>query len=361
MQNKSYNICLVVGSLGMGGAERSIVELANYLVSLNQNVAVISLSQKEHFFYINNKVQVIEPMHYNKKKLIGSKFILGCKTLVFIRTAIKKLKPDVIYSVALPTLFLLSTIGISCPIIISIRCNPLNHKLIDPSPLFIKRLVFHRASGIIAQTEFAATQIKKMTNHSNIVVIPNYLRFIEDSEIIKKKHIINVSRFTKEKGHKYLLEAFSLIHKKDWKLILVGDGILRKSLMEYAEQLGISNHVEFIGEKNNVDFYLKQSEIFVFSSISEGFPNALLEAMATPLPCISFDCDAGPSEIICNMENGILVKTKDVISLAEKMSLLMEDEKLREKLMNNSIKVREQFRIDIIADRYFRFLLENLN
>lgn len=360
MQIRSYNICLVIGSLGMGGAERSIAELANFLVLHNHSVAIITLIKRDHFFELNSKIRLIEPSFYSLDST-SNKIVLGLKTIFYLRKAITTLNPDVIYSVAFPTLFLISTIGLKYPIVISIRCNPLNHKLIDPFPLFVKRIVFRRATGIIAQTEFAASQIKKMTNHSNIAVIPNFLREIEDVKVEKKKYIINVGRFIKEKGHKYLLEAFSLIPSNGWKLLFVGDGRLRESLVNFAENLNISDRVIFLGEKNNVDYYLRQSEIFVFSSISEGFPNALLEAMAIPLPCISFDCDSGPSEIIHDSVDGFLVKPKDVVTLAAKMAQLMNNEELRDKFMKNAIKVRENFQMDKIANKYFQFLIANID
>ena len=84
----------------------------------------------------------------------------------------------------------------------------------------------------------------------------------------------------------------------DWKLVIVGDGPRRKNLEGIVSKLNIGDRVIFTGFQEDVDFFLSQSKIFVLPSLIEGFPNALIEAMANSLAPVSFNCEAGPSEII---------------------------------------------------------------
>lgn len=113
-------------------------------------------------------------------------------------------------------------------------------------------------------------------------------------------YISSAGRFVKQKGQWHLLKAFSLFHKKyiNSKLILLGDGPLRSNLEILSEQLGISDSVIFLGFQDNPYSFISRSSCFVLSSLFEGLGNVILEAMACQVPVISFDCLAGPRELI---------------------------------------------------------------
>lgn len=113
-------------------------------------------------------------------------------------------------------------------------------------------------------------------------------------------YISSAGRFVKQKGQWHLLKAFSLFHKtyKNSKLLLLGDGPLRPNLESLSEQLGISDSVIFLGFQDNPYSFISRSSCFVLSSLFEGLGNVILEAMACQVPVISFDCLAGPRELI---------------------------------------------------------------
>ena len=113
-----------------------------------------------------------------------------------------------------------------------------------------------------------------------------------------------------------------------------------------------------MGYQKDIDRYLAMSKIFAFSSIVEGYPNALIEAMAIPLPSVSFSCDFGPSEIIRDGKNGFLVKVGDIETFASKLQELIDKPALRETLQSESYKIRKENDINVIAPMYLEFIYQ---
>lgn len=117
---------------------------------------------------------------------------------------------------------------------------------------------------------------------------------------IRHPAIITMGRLEKVKGYRHLLRAFSIVqqHLPDTTLIFVGEGKLRKELEMMAADLGLKDHVAFLGFQINPFSYIAKCDLFVLSSINEGFPNALVEAMVCAIPAIATDCKSGPREIL---------------------------------------------------------------
>lgn len=163
-------------------------------------------------------------------------------------------------------------------------------------------------------------------------IIPNSLPFYtSESSSLDKKQIITVGRLSEQKGFDLLIPAWSSIAKQypDWELHLYGEGELENELRRSIAQNGIED--SFIIHKPVKDIKEKylESSIYVMSSRFEGFGMVLIEAMACGVPCISFDCPHGPSYIIKDGEDGILVENGNIEKLADAMSLLIEDQEKR--------------------------------
>ncbi|RLD32106.1 MAG: glycosyltransferase family 4 protein, partial [Bacteroidetes bacterium] len=147
---------------------------------------------------------------------------------------------------------------------------------------------------------------------------------------------------------------------KDWKLVLVGYDHLKQSNMEnlkkLAEDMGVADQVIFAGKQSEVEkFYLK-SKIFAFTSSSEGFPNAIGEAMSAGLAVIAYDCVAGPSEMITHDRNGFLIPLFDDDEFKSKLELLMEQPELREKFGQNGKEYIAGLSIKLIGEKFYQFI-----
>lgn len=118
--------------------------------------------------------------------------------------------------------------------------------------------------------------------------------------------------------------------------------------------------VLFPGYQKDVDLFLSKSKIFAFTSIIEGYPNALIEAMATPLPPVCFDCIAGPSDIIQDGKNGFLVDIGDVNTFSARLQLLIDYPEIRERIQKEASMVRIENDLSRIAPLYLDFFSQFL-
>jgi glycosyltransferase involved in cell wall biosynthesis len=128
------------------------------------------------------------------------------------------------------------------------------------------------------------------------------------------------------------------------------------SLRQLAEELGIAQRLHLPGRVGNVADWYRRADLFVLSSRYEGFPNVLLEAMASGCPCIAFDCDTGPRDVIQNGTNGVLVPAENVDELKAEMSRLMINDEFRIKLSSEAIKARYQFEEEAIMAQWKQVL-----
>lgn len=176
---------------------------------------------------------------------------------------------------------------------------------------------------VLTQYDAASWEEIKVAN-----IIPNSLPFYtEESSSLDKKRIITVGRLSEQKGFDLLVSAWSFITKKhpDWEIHLYGEGELENELKKSITQNGIEDSFIIHRPVKNIKEKYLESSIYVMSSRFEGFGMVLIEAMACGVPCISFDCPHGPSYIIKDGEDGILVENGNVEQLAEAISTLIID------------------------------------
>lgn len=350
------SICIVMAGLTGGGIEKIGSSLANYYYLKGYKVGVILIFKTNHFFSLEDGINVFEP---EIDRRAYNRLVYAAKTIPHIRNAVKLLHPDCVLSLGewFNPYVILSTRGLHVPIYVSDRMSPLINLGIFWE--LVKRYTYKYANGIIAQTSLAKKIIYKKTCNPNIKVIFNPLSAVDYDGSPKQNLFVSIGRLSIEKGHMVLLEAFSKIaHKTDWNLSIVGDGPERPFLEKFVEKNNLSERVIFHGHKKNIEKFLSESSVFVLPSFSEGFPNALIEAMSVPLPCISSDCVAGPSDIIQNGINGILVPPNNSNILSEKMFELANNATKRNFLAKNAYNIRSKLPFHLIAQEYLDFMLE---
>jgi glycosyltransferase involved in cell wall biosynthesis len=211
-------------------------------------------------------------------------------------------------------------------------------------------------------------------------------------EIFKHPVLITAGRLTKPKGQWYLLRVFKALKEKrrDLKLVILGEGELKDYLVKLSEELGLKTYVwdrdelsesfdvYFLGFQKNPFKFIARSKLFVFTSLWEGFPNALVEAMACSVCVVSSDCRSGPREILAPntdfnyqtqkpefAEYGVLMPVFEIkyktanepleereIMWVETMDKLLEDESLREHYSEKAKQRAEDFRIEKIVQEW---------
>ena len=166
--------------------------------------------------------------------------------------------------------------------------------------------------------------------------------------------ILAIGRMKKVKDFSTLLRAFArLLVRRPARLIVLGKGRLQPSLLSLARELGIAEHVDFPGFKENPYAFLAKADLFVLSSRHEALPTVLIEAMACGCPVVSTDCPFGPREILEDGRLGPLVPVGDAEALADAMALTLEEPQGREALRQRA----SFFSVDRAVDQYEKLLL----
>jgi GalNAc-alpha-(1->4)-GalNAc-alpha-(1->3)-diNAcBac-PP-undecaprenol alpha-1,4-N-acetyl-D-galactosaminyltransferase len=353
--SKRKKICLVIPSLNAGGMERVIVELASFF-SIKSDIETyfIIYTRGEKFFQIPENIHLIEPDFSFKK---SQKFLYTIKTLWFLRKNLKIIKPDAVLSFGetYNSFVLLSALFLKTRIFVSDRSKPDKSWGIFHETL--RKLIYKKATGIVSQTSFSKDFLGKETKHKNIAIIPNPVKPLKTPSTLQNKIILTVGRLISTKKIDLLLQIFAEVKTNDWKLWIIGDGPEKQVLEELAFKLGINETVKFWGFQKDIETFYSKAGIFAFSSVSEGFPNALLEAMAAGLPCVSFDCVAGPTDLIKNGENGFLIPLFDTVAYKKQLNHLMENESARLLMGKKAYEKSKKYELEKIGNAYLNFLL----
>jgi glycosyltransferase involved in cell wall biosynthesis len=163
-----------------------------------------------------------------------------------------------------------------------------------------------------------------------------------------------------QKGFDLLIRAFarSKLAEEGWRLAIIGEGPRREDLLRLATDLKIGASVDMPGFTQNISERLHRAGIFAFASRFEGFPNALLEAMQIGLPCVSTDCPSGPSDLITDGEDGLLVAVDDEEAMARSLLLLANDGALRKRLSASAREKAKLFAPEIIYPLWEKVILD---
>jgi glycosyltransferase involved in cell wall biosynthesis len=177
----------------------------------------------------------------------------------------------------------------------------------------------------------------------------------------EEKAVIALGRLADEKGVDMLLDCWALLAPRhpDWVLRVYGDGEDEERLRARCTSLGLDGSVEWRGGTGDVEGALRGGSVFVQSSRGEGFPLALMEAMAVGLPCCAFDCAPGVREIVRDGEDGLLAPPGHVDTLAERLDRLMTDRRLRDRMGEQARRNVRRFAPEAVVDRWeelFAFL-----
>ncbi|MFJ5552265.1 glycosyltransferase [Streptomyces sp. NPDC093225] len=168
---------------------------------------------------------------------------------------------------------------------------------------------------------------------NNASYMPNPLPFMPGEPSPRSEKVVaSIGRLADQKGIDMLLDAWAEVAPEhpDWTLRIYGSGEDEEMLRKQCSELGLDSSVEWMGRTSDVIGALHGSSIFVQSSRGEGFPLALMEAMAAGVPCAAFDCAPGVREIINDGEDGLLAALGNTTGLARILSRLMADKELRD-------------------------------
>jgi glycosyltransferase involved in cell wall biosynthesis len=352
-------LALVTSTLAGGGAARVMSNMANHWAAQGHHVLLFSFEdgQTPPFYGVHKDVDLFYLDIWGESSGLISSITNNIRRVRTLRQAMKSNRPDVVLSFgdSVNVLAILALLMTGIALIVSERTDPA-YDDIGPFWSTLRKLIYPWADMLVVQTFEAATffdgwRIKCLEVIPNAVVLP---RRIGKDPFIPNPSLLAMGRLDVEKNYILMLEAFSqaVAIVPGWSLCIAGDGPMKEELREVVSQLGLDDEVVFLGQVTNVCGLLANVQGFVLSSFFEGFPNALCEAMAAGLACVSTDCPSGPRNIIKHEKNGLLVPNKDVSALAEAMHGIMADEELRQRLGAEAVKLKEQFGMERVMSRW---------
>ena len=341
-------VYLYTALVTVGGADRVVTEKANYLAEvLGHDVYIITDSQngRQPVFPLSTKVKHIDldvnfDKQYHHGLVIRAYYYFSLMRLYKKRLGklLDEIKADIVITTLGRDLDFLTKLNDGSKKVGEshiAKQYTRNFHLMEARGFPYKQIAQYwrrkqekavkKLDAFVVLTQYDAESWKKIKVAN---IIPNSLPFYTaESSSLDKKQIITVGRLSEQKGFELLVSAWSYIAKKhpNWEIHLYGEGELENELKKSITQNGIEDSFIIHKPVKNIKEKYLESSIYVMSSRFEGFGMVLIEAMACGVPCISFDCPHGPSYIIEDGEDGILVENGNVEQLAEAISTLITD------------------------------------
>lgn len=228
----------------------------------------------------------------------------------------------------------------------------------------IGKLIYQKKKVLICVSSAITEKINQVYNYRNVQTIYNPIdilaiekQALEATLVLPQNYIVACGSMHSDiKQFDRLIDCYlqSDLPQTKIHLVIIGEGKQRKALIKYVKQLNMDSFIHLIGYQSNPYSIFKKAKYFVLSSRLEGFPTVLLEALACGIPVISFDCPTGPSEIIDNYKNGMLIPAQDFQQLTQIMNQLANDPNLLSTLKLGSKKSIERFSIDEIGKEWLK-------
>lgn len=355
------HIAMFISSLNKGGSERVLVNLAEYFYSRGYEVAIVTQYKTENEYRISDGIRRILS-EITQEEMGNGRISNFFRRFAKLRGIWKKEKPDLILSFIGKNnmMALMTSRLLHIPVVVSVRGEPAEEYY---SPL-LKRaagFLFRFADGIVFPVEksmdFFPEAVRKKAVCLKNPLNPAFIRQIYSGE--REKQIVAVGRVDANKNHEMVIRAFAGLAEEypDYSLIIYGEGELRPSLLQMAEEMGLKDRVFLPGSITDVASAIYKASFFVLSSYSEGMPNTLIEAMALGIPSISTDCPCGgPAELIEDGVNGYLIEPGNWKKLQDILQKLINNPGLAKKVGENASKIQEVLNPDRINKMWEDYL-----
>lgn len=375
--NSMKKITFLLLHLNYGGLEKQVTTLANELAKSYdvELVVLYDLLNGKSFYKLNDNIKVKFVLKYGpikakqlkemlKKIKIIELFKSLAKDIKLIFTKyfgvgkiVNNIKTDVLIS---------SRIEFSRQIkrrdILTISQE---HSYVD-TPSYVKKVKksFKNIKYLVVMTDKAKENYQKWLNGNNtytkVIKIPNAINSTNKKATLDSNQIISVGRLEDVKDFETLILVFSmcLAQNNNLRLEIVGDGSKKEELVNLCKSLNILDYVRFTGklDSNQVEGEMLKSSLFLLTSKSESFSLVLVEASSLGIPCISFDIDVGPREIIKDGKNGFIIKDRNKELMKKKILEIMNSRDVRNEIGNNAKINAEKYYIENVVNEWKKIL-----
>jgi len=326
------NIIFFCPSMEEGGVEKNLINICNGL-SNNQKISIITANKNKKKLFKKEVKFISATTNFLSKK---NRIVKGIFCVYLLFKNYNSQKTTIVAFQSNILAIIVSKI-LNYKVIIRSNQSPVNY-----ANNFIKRKImsffFKRADKIIVNSNDFKKEFKKFFNLDTFVIY-NLIESRNQLVGLSKKHvnynffsnskkvlnILSVGRLVTQKNQITILKALNLIkNKREFRFYLIGKGSEYINLKKYIDKKELNDHVRILNFKQNIYPYYRKADLFILSSLYEGLPNTLIEALTLGIPIISSDCKTGPKEILNKKKYGILYKIKDYKTLSK---LLLKSKK----------------------------------
>ncbi|MEM5457466.1 glycosyltransferase family 4 protein [Paraburkholderia phytofirmans] len=353
-------ILLFIHSLHYGGAERVAMNLSSEWVAQGLDVSVVTLTSTASDFYaLHDSVDRITlDLAGGSGGLAGAVFA-NVRRMLALRRVLRQVKPDVVLGIETrpSILAILAGLGLPCKVIATEHIHP---PMLFEGKLWesLRRWTYPFADKVVALTQKSKLWLQDNCNCKAVTVIPNSISLpipvvepiVPPQQVVGagRRVLLAAGRMAEQKGFDILIDSFGRIASDfpAWDLVILGDGHDRDALVAQIAAAGLSERVLLPGQVGNMPDWYERADLYVLSSRFEGFSMTIVEAMASGCAVVSFDCDAGPGDIITHGHDGLLVRqVGDPQELANALSTLMSDDGTRALMAARARAVVERFSV----------------
>ena len=351
-------ILVVIPTLQGGGAER-VVSLLTQEWARSHEVIIALFDPSRPAYNHGGQIVALRqlPGSANPLKKAYNTWVRSA----WIRDLLRREQPDLILSFAeganFPAIVAAALTGYLGRLSVSVHNDPMHvpmrYRRLLPWLYRLPARVIAVSKGVRHGLDSVGVPAAKMSFIPNPIVVRDHQATANKSAPpLPHPFALGVGRLVHQKGFERLLEAFGRLNQSAVHLVVLGEGPERVNLLRMAHELGIEEYVHLPGFVTDVDTWYRHAECFVLSSRHEGWAMVLVEAMANGCPVVSFDCNYGPSEILEDGANGLLVHEGDVEGLAEAMGRVLSDQALRRDLAARGMERVKMFDVKEIAARW---------
>ena len=355
------HLLISIYSLTSGGAERVTANLANYWAEKGWRITLVTMiGDAPDFYELHPAIQRIALSHPSGSHTPLNTIKRNYRRIKTLRNILKQQQPEVALAMMIDANVLLAMAakGLGITVIGSEHNHP---PMLPVGSVreWLRRHTYGHLDAVTALTTESADWLKKQTNAKDVPIIANAVTYPIPSHSPKVRpdwssnrfNLIAVGRLVPQKGFERLLSAFTELVAQfpDWHLTILGEGAERDALEKRRSALDLEQCVSLPGAVGNLGDWYAAADLYVMTSLSEGFGNTLCEAMAYGLPVVSVDCDTGPRNIIRHEVDGLLVPQNNQGALVEALATLMSDKTLRQQYATRAIEIRERLSMEKIA------------
>jgi len=344
-------VCFISTSLAGGGAERFTANIANCLSTSGFEVYVLTGSKTPKDYKLNQNIVRLDALKAGRNII---------HDIIIIRRLSRKYKFDVIIGIDLTINICVSLANLlfKPKVIISERSAPMSAPISQASRI-LRSLSYPLADGYVFQTSGAMEFYSENIREKSVIIYNPIKEDLPCRNNVNKKEIVAIGRLRKEKNYELLINAFAAICmvNQDYILRIFGDGYQYGALEKQVERIGIKDRVVFEGFCSDPHNEIVSSDIYVLTSLYEGMPNSLMEAMAMGFPVISTDCPAGgPAELIRNMENGLLIDNNNLDALINAMEFYINNPEKKNEIGRKAMEIRDIVSSEVIIRQWVKYI-----